>query len=127
WNKLRLCDVGCAKNAPFCHTHFAHPFWLFVTSFYHAYATDVCFLLEISIHTATIKISPFTIDCQNVSMFIMLIPLSILVIINSPIMAPTMLPCPAINLVPPITQAAIASSSYISPALTLAALSLLVT
>ena len=56
----------------------------------------------------------------------MLIPLSILAIIKAPISAPTIFPFPPIKLVPPITHAAIASSSYILPALTVAAFNLLV-
>nr|VXZ90959.1 Uncharacterised protein [Klebsiella pneumoniae] len=69
-----------------------------------------------SIHTASSKMAPLTIYCQKVATSIMLMPLSGADIINAPITAPATLPMPPAGLVPPMTQAAMASSSAILPA-----------
>lgn len=68
------------------------------------------------------RIEPLTINCQKDSKFIILMPLSKLSITSALMMAPGMVPTPSIKFVPTITHAAIASSSYIVPAPTVAAL-----
>lgn len=73
-------------------------------------------LVAESIHTASSKMAPLTIYCQKVATSIMLMPLSRADIINAPITAPATLPMPPARLVPPMTQAAMASSSAILPA-----------
>src|SRR5690606_4103662 len=75
-----------------------------------------------SIKTATIKMKPLMICCQKDSTLSMLRPLSTLAMMSAPKSAPEMLPYPPARLVPPMTQAAMASSSKPFPALAVAAL-----
>src|SRR5690606_6189737 len=68
---------------------------------------------ERSHQTARIKMRPLTMYCQKGSISSMLMPLSRLTMTSAPIMEPVTLPVPPLRLVPPITQAAMASSSNI--------------
>ena len=60
--------------------------------------------------------TPLTMYCQKVATSIMLMPLSSADMIKAPMTAPATLPMPPARLVPPITQAAMASSSAMLPA-----------
>ena len=66
--------------------------------------------------TAATRIPPFTISWVKSGMFLSDIPLSRLAINSAPRHAPKTLPRPPIKLAPPMTQAAIASSSRSTPA-----------
>ena len=59
---------------------------------------------------------PLTIYCQKVGTSSILIPLSSDAMISAPITTPNTLPTPPAKLAPPMTQAAIASSSAFCPA-----------
>ena len=58
---------------------------------------------------------PLIIFCQEESNPIMLIPLFKLAIIREPNKAPNIAPVPPLKLIPPITHAAMASSSLFNP------------
>ena len=58
---------------------------------------------------------PLIIFCQEESSPIILIPLFKLAMIKEPSNAPRIAPVPPLKLIPPITQAAIASSSLFNP------------
>ena len=71
--------------------------------------------MAISIQTANNKTIPLIIFCQEESKPIMLIPLFKLAIIKEPNKAPNIAPVPPLKLMPPITHAAMASSSLFNP------------
>ena len=68
-----------------------------------------------SIQTANNKTIPLIIFCQDESKPIILIPLFKLAIIKDQSKAPNTTPVPPLKLIPPITQAAIASNSLLTP------------